>query len=245
MSYSETNLIRTRDCDMWGRWKPSAMMEAMQEVAISHCDTVGLGRSVTDGLGVVWVLSRCRVELKRQPLFGEKYTMKTYALPTKHLFFPRAHVIFDAAGKVIGGAHGLWLLMDMATRRIVKNDYVSERLPVEADDPGVKAPGTVRALPATPVEGCLTPQFTEFDLNGHVNNTKYMDWCWNALGFDGLKEREIAWFDVNYDREILPGEEVRTELCREEDALTFCGFAGGSRCFGISVALRRCEEADA
>ena len=245
MSYSETNIIRTRDCDMYGRWKPSAMLEAMQEVAISHCDNVGLGRDVTDGLGVVWVLSRCRVELNRLPAIGESYTLKTCALPTKHLFFPRAHVFYDAAGEVIGGAHGLWLLMDIATRRIVKNAFVSAKLPIEDADPGVKGPETVRPLQTPPTVSHVTPQFTEFDVNGHANNTKYMDWCWNALGFDALKDREIAWFDVNYDHEILPGEEVRTELCRDEDALTFCGYAGDKRCFGISAGLRRSEEARA
>ena len=39
-----------------------------------------------------------------------------------------------------------------------------------------------------------------FDLNGHVNNAKYMDWCWNALGVEALTGRCIAVFDVEYDR---------------------------------------------
>ena len=131
MSYSEKMILRTCDCDVYGRWKPSAMMEAMQEIAISHCDSMGLGRGVTDALGVVWVLSRCRVEMKRLPAIGERYTIETYAMPIRHLFFPRAHVFRDEAGEVIGGAHGLWMLMDLETRNTVKHPDVAARMLIE------------------------------------------------------------------------------------------------------------------
>ena len=131
MSYSENMILRTCDCDTYGRWKPSAMMEAMQEVAIAHCDSMNLGRGVTDALGVVWVLSRCRVEMKRLPAIGERYTIETYAMPIRHLFFPRAHVFRDEAGEVIGGAHGLWMLMDLETRNTVKHPDVAERMQIE------------------------------------------------------------------------------------------------------------------
>ena len=55
MSYTENITIRTRDCDMAGRWKPSSILEAMQEAAIAHCDSIALGRSVTDSLGIAWM----------------------------------------------------------------------------------------------------------------------------------------------------------------------------------------------
>ena len=238
MSYTENFVLRACDCDMYGKWKPSAMLEAMQEIAIAHCEVLDLGRSVTDAQGVVWVLSRCRVELSRLPRIGESYAMETYPLPPRHLFFPRAHVIRAADGEILGGAHGLWLLMDIESRKIVKDPYVAGRLPMEDQPAPVKLPGTVKPLGAPQAVTRIVPQFTEFDLNGHVNNTKYADWCWNALGFDGLKGREAAWFEINYDREILPGEEIRAELCRQGEELSFCGHHGDQRCFGMRVGLR-------
>ena len=237
MSYSENMILRTCDCDTYGRWKPSAMMEAMQEVAIAHCDSMNLGRGVTDALGVVWVLSRCRVEMKRLPAIGERYTIETYAMPIRHLFFPRAHVFRDEAGEVIGGAHGLWMLMDLETRNTMKHPDVAERMQIEGGV-DVKMPATVKPLHDDPVIGEIEPRFCEFDLNGHVNNTKYLDWCWNALGFDALRDRALACFDINYDREVRRGESIRTELCAGSDEITFCGFSGGTRCFGIRVGLR-------
>ena len=64
-SYTETFALRTGMCDMAGRWKPAAILEAMQETATTHCNRLGLSRPVTDGLGIVWVLSRSRVALRR------------------------------------------------------------------------------------------------------------------------------------------------------------------------------------
>ena len=238
MSYTEKIVIRTRDCDVYGRWKPSAMLEAMQETAATHCETADLGRGVLDGLGIAWVLSRCRVGLERLPVNGETLSLETFAMPIRHLFFPRAHVFRDPEGHVIGGAQSLWLLMDLRSRRAVANPFVKQRLPIEERESPVGMPATVKPLNDSPVEGSLVPLFTEFDLNGHVNNARYMDWCCNALGFDALREGEIIGFDVNYDGEILPGKALRTSLCRQGDAFTFCGFTGDKRRFAVSGSLR-------
>ena len=242
MSYTEQLALSTRDCDLYGRWKPSAILEAMQETAIAQCESVGAGRSVTDALGLVWVLSRCRVELSRLPVIGEPFSLETYPMPPRHLFYPRAHVFRDGEGAVIGGAYGLWMLMDVQTRKTVRNALVAERLHVEDRKPVVGMPASVRSLGGEAAVDALVPRFTEFDINGHVNNTKYMDWCWNALGFDALADRAVAAFDVNYDREVRRGETIRTELTREGDSAVFIGSAAGQRCFGIKVALRKAIE---
>ena len=242
MSYSENILIRTRDCDMFGRWKPSALLEVMQETATAHCESVGLSRDKTDERGVVWVVSRCRVEFVRPLRLNEPCRVETFALPEKHLFYPRGHVFYNGAGETVGGALSLWLLMDVATRRAVKDDFVLGRLPIDQRPAPARQPRTVRPAGDELAAGAFTPPFTDFDVNGHVNNTKYMDWCWNALGMEALKGRELAAFDVNYDSEILPGEAIRTELYRAgEDAYVFCGGPGEKRSFGVSVELRDAE----
>lgn len=237
MSYREDLIIRSCDCDAYGRWKPSSVLEVMQETGIAHCDSVGLGRAVTDEMGVVWVLSRCRVELARLPMIGERYSAETFALPNRHLFFPRVHVFRDARGAAIGSALGLWMLMDLSTRRTVMDERVASRLPVEAAAQA-KLPGTVRPLPGTPVSGEIVPAFCEFDLNGHVNNTRYMDWCLNAIGFEALRDRAFGCFEINYDREVRRGEAIRTELRMDGGEGTFCGFIGAQRCFGIRFELK-------
>ena len=237
--YIEDFPMRAAVCDMFGGWRPGAMFEAMQETAGAHRERLGLGRPVMDGLGVAWVLSRARVELRRRPRLGETVSVETFPLPPKHLFYPRANVFRDAAGQEIGYANSLWVLIDLATRRIVNHPAVQERLPDNGDlTAPIALPATVRPLDGEVRRAALEPQFVDFDLNGHVNNTRYLDWCCNALGPDILREREILRLDVNYDAEVLPGMRLETELTRRDDRFAFCGSVDGKRRFAIGGELR-------
>lgn len=236
-SYVETFALRTGQCDMQGQWKPAAILDAMQETALVHCIHLGLPRAATDALGIAWVLSRSRVVLERAPRLGETVSVETWPLPPKHLFFPRANTFRDAAGNVIGGAMSLWVLMDVRARRVVNSAEVLARLPQNADMPAGIPLGAARPLPGEATEGTLVPPYSDFDLNGHVNNTRYLDWTCSALGHDIMAARRVTEFGICYEREVLPGEAIRTELVRQGERFSFCGFAEGKRCFCVSGVL--------
>ena len=237
-TYAEDFLIRQSCADMGGTWRPSAVLEAMQETAATHCEHLGLGRKELDARGVAWVLSRTHVELDRLPAIGARVNVETYPLPLKHMFFPRVNTFRGETGAVIGRAASLWVLIDLETRRIVQDDYVLSRLPDNSDlDAPAVLPATVRPLPGEAREFELTAQYTEYDMNGHVNNARYLDWCCNALGLEALRERAIRAFDVNYDAEVRPGTILTASLTRVGDRFAFTGTAEGKRRFAVSGAL--------
>lgn len=239
--YTEAILLRSCACDMRGGWKPSAILEAMQETAGTHCERLGIGRDVMDGLGIAWVLSRTRVVMERLPRMNETVSVSTWPLPPRHLFYPRVNAIEDAAGHVIGSAASLWLLMDLQTRRVVNSDEVLRHLPDNADLPAGIPLGVPKSLAGDAEEGRLVAPYADFDLNGHVNNTRYLDWTLNALGHGVLRDKRLREFSVSYDREIRPDETVRTELVRAGDAFSFCGFVEEKRCFCVSGLLAERE----
>lgn len=236
--YTTSLQLGTRDCDMYGHWKLSAILECMQETAGIHGTQLGCGRNLLDEFGLVWVISRVKVEMSRLPRYGETLTVETYPTAQRLLFYPRSHLFRDASGEVIGSANSLWVLLDVNQRRIVKSDEVTARMPDNRElKPAAGMPATVRLLDAQRTTHTLMPQFSEFDLNQHVNNTRYLDWCLNALGADVLKEQCIKAFDVNYDAEILPGTEVRTELTVKDGRFAFAGFAGEKQHFAVGGIL--------
>lgn len=241
-SYTETFPLRTSMCDMSGQWRPSAVLEAMQETATQHCRQLGLPREFTDDLGIAWILSRSRVALYRAPRLNEVISVETWPLPPRHQFFPRINAFRDADGNVIGEATSLWLLMDLATRRIVTSEAVLARLPDNADMPAGIPLGVARALAGEAAESAFMPPYADFDLNGHVNNTKYLDWTVNALGHAVMGDRRLAEFTIGYEREIRPDEAIRTQLVRNGDAFSFCGFAGDTRAFCVAGRLGERER---
>lgn len=237
-TYTETLELRACHCDMKGVWRPSAILECMQETAGAHSAICDLGRGVMDSLGLAWVLSRLKVDFSRVPHVGETITIETYPTPTRHMFYPRSHIFRDADGAELGRANSLWVLIDFSTRRITNSELVQSRLPDNSDMAmATGMPATVKPVDGEVCEGVVAPRYTDLDMNMHVNNTKYLDWCCNALGMDALRERTVAAFDMNYDAEILPGAEIRTELARNGESFTFCGYAGGKRHFGVTGRL--------
>lgn len=237
--YSEQIKLRAPQCDIHGQWRPGAIMEAMQETATTHCERVGMGRDMTDAMGIVWVLTRARVSMRRLPKAGETVTVQTWPQTPKHMFYPRINAFLDADGGEIGSATSLWVLMDIHTRHIVNSDAILARIPDNSDLPAGIPLGAVRPLAGEAAVAELLPPYADFDLNGHVNNTKYMDWACNALGHEALAQNQLMSFAINYDAEVLPGIAVRTELTRDGDRFGFCGYEGSKRCFCVVGTLQR------
>lgn len=97
-TYEESLRLVTRDCDMFGRWRPSAALEAMQEAAGTHAALLGVGREeLIRAHNVVWVLSRAALTLARCPAIGERVTVETFPHPCLRFFYPRYFVFYDEA----------------------------------------------------------------------------------------------------------------------------------------------------
>lgn len=231
--------LRSCDCDLAGAWRPGAMLLAMQEAGEAHSILLGAGRDDLLKHNLAWVLTRLEVDVERYPVIRDKISVETFHAPVRRWFFPRYFVMRDEAGRVFGRAASLWVLFDLTNRRMVRPENLPVLLPDNSDLP---APLGLPA-PVTEVSGLMTqevrcPVYTDIDVNGHVNNAKYMDWCCNAIGIEALEKQELAHFAVNYDNEARPGDEVRTEFRRLGNEFSYSGFKGDKRCFDIGGTLR-------
>lgn len=237
--YTETLELRACSCDMFSAWTPSAILSTMQETAGVHSALLGLDRAQMDSMNLGWILTRLKVEFTRLPRVGEKLTIETWPTPNRHLFFPRSHVFRDESGVQIGCANSLWTTMNLTERRVAKSDFVISRMPDNRDlAPAAGMPATVKPLDGEPAVGAVISHFSDLDTNGHVNNTRYMDWCMNALGLELLRDRCLTAFDINFDSEIMPGCEIHTELTLAGDRFAFIGFdEDGRKHFSIGGAL--------
>ncbi len=234
----ETFRIRSYQADVTDHLKPSALLEMMQEMAGVHADKLDVGRRLTDELGLAWVLTRVEVRMQRWPRVQEEVTVETFPMPNRRWFFPRYFIFRDGLGQEIGAAGSLWTLMDIRERRMAPPGAVTSLLPDNSD---LTAP---MGLPATVAEAgdiCLEeerlPVYTDLDVNGHVNNTRYLDWCCNALGIRTMQEQRMMDFALNFHQEIRPGQTVRTELRRDGDRFSFSGFEGDKRHFDVGGTL--------
>ena len=141
----------------------------------------------------------------------------------------------------MGRATSIWTLMDIEARRITRSSYVDERHSIAHTlRPATPLPMSVKPINAKAIVESVTPKFSDFNLNRHVNNTKYLDWCCNALGMEHMKQNQIMSFDVNYESEITEDCKIRTDLWMDGDQFTYCGFDGDDkRFFAIGGTLSK------
>ncbi|MDO4484727.1 MAG: thioesterase [Clostridia bacterium] len=237
-TYKEEILIRTSMCDFNGQWRPTAILEAMQETAGTHAELLGVGRNALLNKNIVWIITRTEVHMDRYPSVGERICIETFPMAVRRWFCPRYFRFIDESGTEIGFAGTLWALLDINDRKMVSPEPV---LPFFPDNTDLVAPmglpATVQNIIGQVATSVFMPVYTDLDVNGHVNNTKYMDWCCNALGIDAMREKQVKNFSINYNSEILPGQEVRTELSVKDDAFSYTGFHQGVRCFDVGGTL--------
>ena len=214
--FRKTYTVSGSHVDRYGRLKPSALLFFAQEAAGGHCTQLALDWDTLAARNLFWAVIRHRVQILRLPRTGETITVETWPMPTTRAAFPRATVGYDADGNEIFRAVSLWVLMDTNSRGMV--------LPGKS---GVDLQGTLRgcelAMPSSIVpkimEHTVTRRvgYTELDRNGHMNNTRYMDWVDDLLPSAFHEQHAIKEFILCYLSEATEGQEVCLDWQLTED----------------------------
>lgn len=191
--------------DRYGRLKPSSILIFAQEVAGMHCTELSVDSSVLEKMHLFWAVSRHRVQITRLPRIGETIHVETWPMPTTRVAYPRSMVAYDEKGNECFRSVTLWVLMDLDTRNMI--------LPGKS---GIVVSGTVRggelAIPGGLIPKPLGSQrqrqvcFTDLDRNGHMNNTRYLDWINDLLPSPFHAANHLKEFTVCYLSEAKEGQ---------------------------------------
>ena len=140
---------------------------------------------------------------------------------------------------MIGKAGTLWLLLDLETRKMLPPGEIARLIPDNRDlTVPMNLPATVGNLQGEEFVSEYLPVYTDLDMNGHVNNTRYADWLCNTLGIDLMSENEPETVIFNYNHEILPGQRITLRRIMHERQYRLTGFVDGSIAFEIGGVLR-------
>ena len=240
-TYCEKTLLLSRDCDLGGLWRPSAILTAMQETAGMHSHILGCGRETLVQKGVVWVLTRCEVQMEKEARMGSRLSIETFPMPLRRWFFPRYFVFRDEEGAQVGAAGTLWVLFDLEKRCMVAPGDVAGAIPDNSDlTPPLGVPGPVpRLTTGGTLESARTPVYSELDVNGHVNNARYADWLCDALGLEVMREYRVKTMRLSYAAEIRPGQAMELRLTRDGLAYHLTGAHEGKTHFEIGGELEK------
>ena len=215
-TFSKDYTITCYEADANQLMRPTAMLDLMQEAANVNASVLGFGYDEMMNSNTAWVLSRIHVKFNNTPKWREEVNLKTWHKGVSKLFYLRDFVLSDKAGNPMVLATTSWLIIDMNTRRLVRNSDLAlsntamHAIETPADKvviPVDTEPELVRKHPVT---------WSEIDTNGHVNNVKYAVWAIDAVKPEDIKERPLKELLINYDAEVMPGDVVKISRVRQE-----------------------------
>ena len=200
--------------DFTGRWRPSAILEAMQDLATAHSEDLGVGRALMLERDIIWILSRTHLQMQEYPMLDEEVRIRTWPGAANRFFFPRYFVMERPGGHRLGAAAQLWLLLDLSARSVIPPAKADFAFPDTAHMPApLPAPDrVVRVEPGQSFVQARAAMYTDLDVNGHVNNARYADWACDLLPLEALRTHRVENLLLNYTKEVLPGPPIRCAL---------------------------------
>ncbi|MDO5329869.1 MAG: thioesterase [Bacillota bacterium] len=213
--------LHTEHVDGKGKLRLDSMLQIFQEISIAHVSSLGMPSSFTMAKNLIWVIGKERIEIERLPQYEEEISVRTWPGKRMIFIFPRYYEIADAKGHPIIRATSYWTLINFSTRKVA--DPVKEGIEVADESRGdeLACPMALR-FPELEKKTVFEPKFTDLDINGHVNNTKYMNVVQDLLPNDFLLNHDAKAIDIHWKKEIKIGDSVEIKY----------GLVDGAYCFG-------------
>lgn len=239
-----TFTVSSYDIDIWGCLKPTAILNICQDSAYRHACGLGFGYEHLMSKGSAWVLSRARVEIERMPVWLEQVRVRTWHKRQSGIFALRDYIFYDENDVPIIRITTSWLIINIATRRIVRVDRVFEKdsaykLVDYAHDALEHEAEKVEVGSEQKYIGEHHVRYSDMDVNQHVNNTRYLEWACDLSPQQMDSARCLSRFCINFNHEARFTERVMLSgSMPTSDEMTVEGRIEGRSIFAVNLTYR-------
>ena len=186
----------------------SLQVSGMQSIELGVSDKV-----ILEDYNLVWIITEYDIEVVRLPRFAEEITIETEALSYNRLFCYRRFTIYDEAGQELIHMMATFVLMDRDSRKVhaVEPEIVA---PYQSEFSKKLLRGPKYQSLENPISKDYHVRFYDLDMNGHVNNSKYLDWIFEVMGADFLTQYIPKKINLKYVKEVRPGGVITSAVER-------------------------------
>ncbi len=227
--YVETIRLLSEHVTLKRTLRASVLLRFLQEASIAHTIELGYPKEKTLERGLLWVIARQQISIRRMPAYDETVTLRSWPCETMRFLFPRGYQITDEKGEVIIEGMAVWALIEEKTRKIVFPDDYGIIIPDGSAGRELAFPRGLK-LNDLPNKVTFVAPFSKCDINGHLSNTAYLDIAEDLIPLDYLKEHTLAEIVVDYKKEIRAGTEVELSYGPHGE-----GYAFASEYFSIAI----------
>lgn len=231
--YEYTIRLSGMDADGRGICKASALLNHLQVAAALAAEDGGFSREMlVERYGAFWMLARSWFHLNRPLRWEDEITIRTWHRGGKRAMMYRDYDIY-AGGELVGESVSAWVLASLERHKMMRLSDIQE---LEGTDGGelckermlskLHRPGELQEVEQRPM------RYSDTDINGHVNNTRYADFACDALDMDNLEKGHfLSTMQIGYLAECRPGDVLSIQTGKQGDGYYVSGLdrAGKSR----------------
>ena len=206
IEYQEKVNLRVNDFDCHDRLLISSILDLFQDVAGKHATKLKVGFHDLLKLNRIWVVVRTKVEIYSQPKVEETVIIRTYPLPLGKIDANRCYEILNEQGKVLVKGISKWVNVDLTSRRVVRlNDITYGEGILYQEDKMTEDFNKTQDFVSESEIIKVKPMYLDLDHNGHINNSKYINFILNNV--KELQDKEIVFCPIDYVQELQKDEE--------------------------------------
>jgi acyl-CoA thioesterase FadM len=174
--------VDSRDVDLYGHCRPSALLGYLQEGATWAGLELGVsGPEIRAKYNGMWMVVRQWVELKAPLRWGQRVQLQTWHRGAAGASSYRDFLLCRD-GQEVGRAVSTWVMVDVDSHRLVRMRGMAEM--TGTDGGALCFDKQLHRVPLPRVFDQVTERrlgYSETDINGHINNTRYADYACDAL----------------------------------------------------------------
>ncbi len=189
-----------------GQLSVPSLMRYFQQVAHIHAAQLNVGYHLLKERNIYWVLTGINLQTGQLPEFDVEFTVETWPRENIRLFSMRDFMVYSNQ-KIVARATTSWLMVDANSKRPVRPESILQ---------GIKFLSEKKAISSEllTIENCedynyrenRIVQFSDLDINRHVNNTRYIEWVFDAIHKTGFKNRKTVSLSMLFSNEFTEGE---------------------------------------
>ncbi len=236
LKYSQDSVVSCYMSDYVHKLRPESFLDLAQQIAVKAAQVQTFNDTALKEHGCAWVLARMQTKFVSPVAFDEKIRLDTWHKGTHGLYFVRDYQLKDSTGKVAVNSTSSWIVMNLETRRICRDEQVLSLVPEEAqcNESAIEEPCPKIAFPKgahLQEIGTHRVNWSDVDYNGHANNVKYTVWTLDNLPQDLVFGSTLKEVSVNFNKEALPGETVTLYHAEDDGAHIVEGRSGDHQVF--------------
>jgi len=217
--YTKQFVIKSYDVDAKKKASLQSISRYMQEMATLHAMKLNLGFHDMMKENRAWVLAQMLISIDKLPSFHEEISIKTWSNGPDGRFAMRDYEVMDNAGNIIGGASSTWIVIDISEKRICRlDDYFTDYRYSDIKYALNRKPTRIKSIQETESIHDIKVNYSDLDINGHVNNVRYIDFILDMFSEEFRMKRNIYEIEMNFLKEAKLGDQLRGKLLQGGNA---------------------------